>query len=74
MLGSTSRNALVGSAMSEEDLKWAHARTAIGIAAIGGALAFLWVLFSSVRRIVEIARQNEQKRPRKNLTLSQYRA
>jgi MFS family permease len=33
-------------------------RTAIGIAAVGGALAFLWVLLSPVRRITEIPRLN----------------
>jgi MFS family permease len=36
-------------------------RTAIGIAAIGGALAFLWVLLSPVRRIIEIPGQNEKE-------------
>lgn len=33
-------------------------RTAIGIAAVGGTLAFLWVLLSPVRRITEIPRLN----------------
>ena len=33
-------------------------RTAIGISAIGATLAFLWVLFSPVRRITEIPKQN----------------
>jgi MFS family permease len=33
-------------------------RTGIGIAAIGGALAFLWVLLSPVRQITEMPRQN----------------
>lgn len=33
-------------------------RTAIGIAAVGGTLAFLWVLLSPVRRITEIPRPN----------------
>jgi MFS family permease len=35
-------------------------RTAIGIAAVGGALAFLWVLLSPVRRITEIPGQNDK--------------
>jgi MFS family permease len=36
-------------------------RTAIGISAVGGTLAFLWVLLSPVRRITEIPRQNDKK-------------
>jgi predicted MFS family arabinose efflux permease len=36
-------------------------RTTIGIAAVGGALAFLWVLLSPVRRITEISTQNAKK-------------
>lgn len=35
-------------------------RTAIGISAVGGTLAFLWVLLSPVRRIVEIPKKNER--------------
>jgi len=35
-------------------------RTAIGIAAVGGALAFLWVLLSPVRRIVEIPKRSDR--------------
>ena len=35
-------------------------RTAIGIAAVGGTLAFLWVLLSPVRRITDIPRQNDK--------------
>jgi MFS family permease len=34
-------------------------RTAIGFFALGGALAFLWVLLSPVRRITEIPRRND---------------
>jgi MFS family permease len=34
-------------------------RAGIGIVAVGGTLAFLWVLFSPVRQITEIARQND---------------
>jgi len=33
--------------------------TAIGISAVGGTLAFLWVLLSPVRRITEIPRRND---------------
>ena len=33
-------------------------RTAIGVAAVGGTLAFLWVLLSPVRQITEIPRAN----------------
>jgi MFS family permease len=36
-------------------------RTTIGIASIGGALAFLWVLLSPVRRITELSTQNAKK-------------
>ena len=36
-------------------------RTAIGISAVGGALAFLWVLLSPVRRITEIPKQNDRR-------------
>ena len=36
-------------------------RTTIGIAAVGGALAFLWVLLSPVRRVAEIPRQDDEK-------------
>jgi hypothetical protein len=32
--------------------------TAIGISAVGGMLALLWVLISSVRRIIEIPKRN----------------
>jgi MFS family permease len=35
-------------------------RAAIGIAAVGGALAFLWVLLSPVRRITEIPGPNKK--------------
>jgi MFS family permease len=35
-------------------------RTAIGLAAVGAALAFLWVLISPVRRIVEVPRQKDK--------------
>lgn len=36
-------------------------RTAIGISAVGGALAFLWVLLSPVRQITEIPKQNDRR-------------
>jgi MFS family permease len=35
-------------------------RTAIGISAVGGALAFIWVLISPIRRISEIPRRNDK--------------
>lgn len=35
-------------------------RTAIGISALGGALAFLWVLLSPVRRITTIPKQTDE--------------
>jgi MFS family permease len=35
-------------------------RTTIGISAVGGALAFLWVLLSPIRRITEIPKQNDK--------------
>lgn len=35
-------------------------RTAIGISTVGGTLAFLWVLLSPVRRIIEIPKKNDR--------------